>query len=139
MAHFLYVSRHPKTSVTILCITDPRSDFGQFPAISNGTRSPGCSVFSLPARGSILLSSISHLYLSYIHYYLYTCLYDVTTLSSLYIDLAPSPLPHSFNIISCSSSSEVTLSSPMDTTPTGSNPLSGLRLSAVGSPLRGSG
>ena len=132
------ISTRP-SAVTILCITDPRSDFSQFPAISNGTRSPGWSVFSLPARGSILFSSISHLYLNYIHYYLYTCLYDVTTLSSLYIDLAPSPLLRSFQYYSCSIILEDALSSLVDTTPNGSSPLSGLRPSAVGSPLRGSG
>ena len=126
-------------SVTILCITDPRSDFGQFPAISNDTRSPGWSVFSLPAWGSILFSSISHLYLNYIHYYLYTCLYNVTTPSSLYIDLAPSPQSLFFQYYLRCIILEDILSLPMDTTPNGSSPLSGLRPSAIGSPLRGLG
>ena len=56
--------------------------------------------------------------LNYICYYLYICLYNVPTLPSLYIDLAPLPHSLSFNIISYSSSSGVTLSLSVDTTPT---------------------
>ena len=55
-----------RVCVTILCIMDPQSHFGQFLAILNGTRSPGWSVFSLPAQGPILFSYISHLHLNYI-------------------------------------------------------------------------
>ena len=126
-------------TVTILCIMDLRSHSGHFPAISNVTQSPSWSVFSLPALGSILFSSISHLHLNYICQYLYTCLYNVATLSSLYINLAL--LPHSLSFqyyLHCIILEDV-LSSPMDTTPTRSNPLSGLQLSTIGSPLQGSG
>ena len=69
----------------------------------------------------------------------YICLYNVARFPSLYINLALSLLSFPFNIIFISSSLEDVLSSPMDHTPTGSIPATGLRPSAISSPLWGSG
>ena len=60
-------------------------------------------------------------------------------LSSLYINLALSPLIPYFNIIPYLSFLEDILSSPMDHTPTGSIPVTGLQPSAVSTPLWGLG
>ena len=92
-----------------------------------------------PALGIVLFSCLSYLPLNYIRSCLYTHLYDVARFPSLYIDLAPSPHLLPSNIIFISSSLEDVLSLPMDHTPIGSIPATGLWPSAVGSPLRGSG
>ena len=127
------------TLVTLLCRTGPRTNSGRFGQSSDSPRPSDSLAQGLPALGIVPFSCLSYIPLNYIRYYLYTRLYDVARFPSLYIDLAPSPYFTPFNIICHSSSSGDTLSLPMDHTPTGSLPATGLWPSAVGSPLWGSG
>ena len=126
-------------SVTLLCKTGLRTNSGRFGQSSDSPRPSDSLAQGLPALGIALFSCLSYIPLNYIRSYLYTCLYNVARFPSLYIDLAPLPYLIPFNIIHHSSSSGVTLNSPMDHTPTGSIPVTGLQPSAIGSPLQGSG
>ena len=125
--------------VTLLCKSGLRTDsscFGQsldcpwpLDALAQGQQALCITLFSC----------LSYIPLNYICSYLYTCLHNVARIPSLYINLAPWPHPIPFNIICHSSSLGVTSSSSMDTTPTGSIPVTSLQPSTVGSPLWGSG
>ena len=125
--------------VTLLCKTGPRTNSGRFGQSSDSPRPSDLLAQGLPALGITLFTCLSYIQLNYIRYYLYTCLYNVARFPILYIDLAPLPYLIPFNIICHSSSSGVTLSSPMDHTPTGSTSATSLRPSAISSPLRGLG
>ena len=125
--------------VTLLCRTGPRTNSGRFGQSSDSPWPSDLLAQGLSALGIVPFSCLSYIPLNYIRSYLYTRLYDVARFPSLYIDLAPSPHSLSSNIIFISSSLEDVLSSPMDHTPNGSIPATGLRPSAVGSPLWGSG
>ena len=135
----LFVDPQFVDHVTLLCRTGPRTNSGHFGQSSDSPQPSDSLAQGLPALGIVPFSCLSYIPLNYVHSYLYTHLYDVARFPSLYIDLAPSPHLLPSNIIFISSSLEDVLSSPMDHTPIGSIPVTGLQPSAVGSPLRGSG
>ena len=126
-------------SVTLLCKRGPWTNSGHFGQFSDSPWPSDLLAQGLLALGITLFSCLSYIWLNYIHYYLYTHLYDVARFPSLYINLAP--LPHSFlfNIIFISLSLEGVLSLSMDTMPTRSIPATSLQPSAIGSPLWGLG
>ena len=74
----------------ILYMVDPQAHSSHFLAILNIIQSPGWTVFSLLAKGSILFSSISYLHLnkylpdvSQAKQFLFVCVYSMSLLNVL--------------------------------------------------------
>ena len=128
-----------RLDVMLLCKTGPQTNSSHFRQSLDSPRPSDLLAQGLPALGIALFSCLSYITLNYIRSYLYTHLYNVARFPSLYIDLALSPHLFPSNINFILSSLEDVLSLPMDHTPTGSIPATGLQPSTIGSPLWGSG